>query len=266
MNAGFNLFRFGDLTNASYLDPVFQTPGHRVEGDVLRVTVGCAEWGLLWFWMSACLVLLAAAVVVVQQMRARQGRRAWLPTGIVLGVAIANTVGLSSWFAPFGWLAWGPRLSLPLTPAVIVAVAITGGPMLTRLIGRVLTNAVGFAAVALVVVAFAIPQVGVIWNPAAEAALATLDTACPVGASVQADATYYYGCVQHGAWRTKPLVLWEAARTGAGTARLAELALAISVVSLLLIARRRLGSADDAGDNDRVHPDAVEAADVAAQA
>ena len=137
--------------------------------------------------------------------------------------------------------------------------------MLTRLIGRVLTNALGFAAVALVVIAFAIPQVGVIWNPAAEAALATLDTECPVGTSVQADPTYYYGCVSTEPGGPSPWCLGsrtERRRNGTSRGARARDLRGESPAPRTAATRIRR----HAGDNDRVHPDAVEAADVSSQA
>ncbi|MCJ7438545.1 MAG: hypothetical protein MUP97_12400, partial [Acidimicrobiia bacterium] len=240
LNVGFNVFRFGELTNAFYLDPNFTTPGFELKARLFVSLWAAPNGGLLWFWMSACLVLVAAGIVMIRQLGARHDLKGWLPTAVVLGLAVVNTAGLASWYAPFGWLAWGPRLSLPLTPAFVVAVVVAGGSALAAFVGRVLRSALGFLVVAVAVVVFAIPQVAVVWNPGAEAALATLDKACPVGAVVQDDPTYYYGCIQHGAWRTKPLLLWEAARTGSLPARMAELALAIAVVSLLLLARRSL--------------------------
>ncbi|MEO6120572.1 MAG: hypothetical protein ABIW46_09010, partial [Acidimicrobiales bacterium] len=30
-------------------------------------------------------------------------------------------IGLALWVSPYGWIAWGPRLALPLMPAALVA-------------------------------------------------------------------------------------------------------------------------------------------------
>ena len=239
LNSGFNFFRFGELKNVFYLDPVFATPGVEMKARYFVSLWAAPNGGLVWFWLSACLVFAAAGVVMLRQMRAPRDPKGWVPTAVVLGLVVINTVGLASWFAPFGWLAWGPRLNMPLTPAFVVAIVVVGGSALASFMGRVLRNSLGLIVVAVAIVVLAVPQVGVVWNPGAEAALATLDDACPVGANVQVDATYYFGCIQHGAWRTKPLLLWEAARTGSFSARLAEFGLAASVVSLMLIARRR---------------------------
>jgi hypothetical protein len=240
LNVGFNVFRFGELTNALYLDPTFATPGVGLKARFFVSLWAAPNGGLLWFWMSACLVFVAGGIVMIRQLRARRDLTGWLPTAVVLGLAVVNAAGLASWYAPFGWVAWGPRLSLPLTAAFVVAIVVVGGSALSALAGRVLRSTSGFLVCAVAVVVFAVPQVGVVWNPGAEAALGTLDKACPVVPVVQIDATYYYGCIQHLAWRTKPLHLWEAARTGSLPARLAELALAVAVVSLLLMARRLL--------------------------
>ena len=238
LNVGFNLFRFGDLTNATYLDPTSATPGIELKLRYFLSLWLAPNGGLLWYWMSACLVLVAGGIMMIRQWRWRGDLRPWLPTAVVIGLAAVNAAGLASWYAPFGWLAWGPRPSIPMTPAFVVAVAVVGGSGLVTFIGRVLKSAIGFTLVAAAVLVFAIPQVGVVWNPEAEAALATFDKACPVEAVVQNNPDYYYGCIQHGAWRVKPLLLWDSARTGSLSARMAELALAVAVVSLLLLARR----------------------------
>ena len=100
--ASFHWFRLGAFYNAEYVDhPEFFLSSAR---DVASAFFG--HWisptaGLLWFWP------LGAAVLV------RSGRH-----GLVTAIVIAlYAAGLSRWWAPFGWVAWGDRLLYPLVSA-----------------------------------------------------------------------------------------------------------------------------------------------------
>ena len=69
------------------------------------------EAGALWASFAA---VLASVLVGSWRLRLAKG-----PIGIVLVLA-ALTFGLSGWWAPFGWIAWGPRLLLPWIPACLL--------------------------------------------------------------------------------------------------------------------------------------------------
>ena len=74
--------------------------------------------GLSEFWPLATLVTIGLVWIVVANLRGRpiDLKRA-LPGLMVIVSLVIVTGTLASWWAPFGWISWGPRLSLPTLPA-----------------------------------------------------------------------------------------------------------------------------------------------------
>jgi hypothetical protein len=212
VNTLFNVFRFGTWSNLTY-----NTPFTRVPGIPIKVKLAVADWlapnvGVLFFWTVLALVLagLLVATVVAIVRRPRQPRH-WLPALAVVATTVVFTGALASWWSTFGWLAWGPRLNLPLTPALVVAAVRAAPDPLDRglrwLVGSV-PRAVGTGGVLAVL---ALGQAGVVWNQAAILLPAVPDATCPVlKAPSETTPEYFYGCGIDAAWRTSPLSLWEA--------------------------------------------------------
>lgn len=110
LNHGFNYFRFGSIANLSNLDPLFFNPW----GDVplfLSYLFFSPSGGLVFTWLSLAILLTAPALLLV-----RDRSTIVISTLVLLGVVAAN-FGLARWYSPFGWNAWGPRLSLPFLGA-----------------------------------------------------------------------------------------------------------------------------------------------------
>src|SRR5207253_2802289 len=139
------------------------------------------------------------------------------------GVLTALTGSLGLWYSTFGWVAWGPRLTLPLLPAVLLAAVHTArGPMT---IGLHWLTATAPRAVLMgtFVAVLGLAQVGVVWNRAAIELPLAPDAPCPRVVPIeQATADYFYGCGLHQAWRLEPLSLWEGAQHGPATQQVAE--------------------------------------------
>jgi hypothetical protein len=110
-NLGFNYFRFGSIQNLSNLDPSLFSPLNYVAGSFVYLFISPAA-GLVFTWLSLCVLMLAPMIFLMQD------RREVLIIALaIIGLIIAN-VGLAGWYAPFGWVAWGPRLTLPFLGAV----------------------------------------------------------------------------------------------------------------------------------------------------
>ena len=73
--------------------------------------------GALPFWLSfacVCVVILFAAAAAPRYWQVSP----W-PARLLALLLLGLTAGLSSWYAPHGWIAWGPRLLLPWLPATV---------------------------------------------------------------------------------------------------------------------------------------------------
>lgn len=111
INFAFNYFRFGSIKNLSNFDPRFFTPWEFVPqffGFLFFSPAG----GLLFVWFSLCMLLVLSILFLVRD-RATNLIMAF----IIFGVLFAN-LGLARWYSPFGWYAWGPRLTLPFLGAM----------------------------------------------------------------------------------------------------------------------------------------------------
>jgi hypothetical protein len=119
LNVLFNLWRYGEIGNRVYDNPIFRTPGWG-----LKFKAAAAVWvspggGAFTYWFLGALLAVGVPLVALLS---RDRRRIAAGILILLGLAIQTAV-LSAWWAPFGWYAWGPRLLLPTLAMTLVAVA-----------------------------------------------------------------------------------------------------------------------------------------------
>ncbi len=198
--AAFDWFRYHQVTNYAYLHSYESVPGI-----TRRLGLAVALWvapngGLSEFWPLAAVVAIGLVWVVVASLRRRpiDLKRA-LPGLIVLLSLLIVTGTLASWWSPFGWTTWGPRLSLPTLPAALLIVIVVYGEELERLLRPLLATPARIAAVTVAVIAIALAQVNVMNAQAAVTTFFAPDRVCPKGLSVLETARYYH-CVNHTAW------------------------------------------------------------------
>jgi hypothetical protein len=235
VNVAFNVFRFGTWSNLTY-----NAPYTRVPGVPIKVKLALADWlapnvGVLFFWTVTALVLAGVLVAtVVMVVRAPRRPRSWLPALAVVVVTIVFTGALASWWSTFGWLAWGPRLTLPLLPALVVAAVRAAPDPLDAGVQWLFGSAVRAVVVGVVLAVLSVGQAGVVWNQAAINLPTVPSESCPVlKAPWETTPDYFYGCGLTAAWRTSPLSLWEAAHGGPRLQQVAELLQVITIGGLV---------------------------------
>jgi hypothetical protein len=245
VNLAFNQFRFGTVSNLTYNGPFTRVPGVS-----LKAKLALADWlapnvGVLWFWTVVAVILAGVLLVgVVAAVRHPRDVRRWGPPMAVVAVTVAFTGLLASWWSTFGWIAWGPRLTLPLLPALVVAAVRAAPGPLDAALSWLVGSTVRAVVVAVVLMVLAVGQTGVVWNQAAIALPTVPSPSCPVlKAPAETTADYFYGCGIDAAWRLDPLSLWEAARGGPRTQQLAQVLQAVTIGGLVgwlaVDARRR---------------------------
>jgi hypothetical protein len=244
LTAAFNLFRFGTPKNLFYLQDQFQTPGKRRVVDFFAQLWFAPAGGLLWFWLPAfALLLLLGWITVRHVLRDPRDWRGWLPTAAVAAVLVGFQFGLALWAYPFGWIAWGPRLTVPIVPAFAVAAVYTGGDRLRAMVDRALRPLALAVAIGAALVLAVLPQAGVVWSsgPGVGAILAPTPT-CP-GIQFLPQAydrpDIYFPCVHQVAWRFSPWNLRKALPVKQAEGRVGQWALAAGVACLVAVARRR---------------------------
>lgn len=176
--ATLHLYRVGVPYNTEYLahPEFFLSSGLDVGSAFLGHWLSPAA-GLVWFWPVAVAVLVTSG-------------RVGAAAAALLAVQAA---GLSTWWSPFGWVAWGDRLTYPLVAAVTLL-------CLTR-------RADGRPPGRLPVVVWIVAAAGVVCGTALlvdNAALGVFfapDARFPGPPTIQADVALYRRFLRHLTWR-----------------------------------------------------------------
>lgn len=217
INGLFNIFRYGTVGNRFLLQEEYRvTSLGRVMKNVGSL-VAAPAGGLFVFWPLLTIILALALVSALRLAVDGRWRRA-APSLAALACGAGWLVGLGSWWAPFGGMSWGPRLALPLLPALVVVVAIVGGAPLSRLLERVLRTPLTFVLVSAVVLVAAWPQLSAPWHQVDSiGGLLRGDAACPKWVNTFVSPETYWHCFDHRVWRLTYTPIGRASRAG-GTA------------------------------------------------
>jgi hypothetical protein len=203
-----NLLRFGTPRNAYYLDPALRTATVEWFFEIAAGLFVAPNGGILFFWPLAS--LLVALLLVPPVVRALRREAAWSDAWVSLALtAIVGglVAGLAAWWAPFGWWAWGPRLSLPwVFPIVLLSLA-AFGHALTPIVTRILAPVAGLVAVAALVLLAALPHIGFLWRAdvVGDFFFFHATSACPGGGPPPT--TAYYDCLREQMWVRHPIWL-----------------------------------------------------------
>ncbi len=190
----FQYFRFGMPYNAYNLRPLFMTPDHSV------LTFFLGQWftpniGILFIWP---LFTLSLGVVLWKKML--DDRRGLPHLGSLLILLLALTFGLAHWWAPFGSIAWGPRLTIPLLfPVFILLVEfhgtafLQGWQSLPRMLRILLLGTT---------LILSIPQIMVTAIPARMIDInSEARPECNIGKTIDQDPEGYYRCMNARIWK-----------------------------------------------------------------
>jgi hypothetical protein len=240
--AALNLIRFGSPENTHYLRDDFRTP---TPGRVIEFATGLfvsPSGGILFFWPVAA--ALVAALLILPVSRAARSttrvREAWPALGL-LGVIAGLTLGFAWWWVPFGWAAWGPRLSLPWVLPILLLALAAYGPALRPFAARALESRKRLAVVGLTTLLVAVPHVGYLWRYDTVPEFFTRQTArCPAFGP----GPRHYDCIREQMWSRRPI--WIDALPGLDSlaAILTLLAVAAVIAGSLVLLRRELRGPD----------------------
>ena len=157
----FNEVRFGKISNPNFFESQLHTNGTARQLEYAAGVLISPSGGMFVFWPAASVLILAGCLLPIVWRRGVYGRPA-----LVLAFVIAGLVfGFASWWTPFGWAGYGPRLFLPWGLPLVLIVLVAYGEPLGRLALRVLTPVWGFALVFALGFAFTLPHIGHMWRP-----------------------------------------------------------------------------------------------------
>ncbi len=201
LNSAFNWFRFGTVINLSNFQRKFMVPSI-----FQKLSSGFAIWfspngGLFFFW--PCFVILFFGCLWVACVR---GVKRPVNIGILV-IALFLTVGFSSWYAPMGWVAWGPRLILPWIPALLFVIFLFFGEWVSHFSLKLTATQPRAIMTAVIVGVMTLPQLLVLFVPHVLDGFFKNDSFCPGTAYVD-QPDYYYRCLNYRFWEKKPFLIF----------------------------------------------------------
>jgi hypothetical protein len=159
--------------------------------------------GILPFWPAATVLLFAACLLPLLLRRRGLDAR---PALVLGGVLLVLSVGFASWWTPFGWSAYGPRLMLPWILPLVLLGLVAYGDQLGELAGRLLAPTWRLVLVFAAVLALALPHVGWMWRP--ESTAGFFAQAAPCEAPWRGGVQEWQDCQQELAWASRPMMLY----------------------------------------------------------
>jgi|694.fasta_scaffold13338_1 hypothetical protein len=190
----FNIWKYGSWSNEIYADPI-----RRVPGLVLKLKNFMAIWispsgGVLPFWFLGGVLAISIPLVAVVVFR-HEMRKA-LAASLLLGNLFVQTALLSAWFAPFGWVTWGPRLIMPTVGAVLFASFTLFPEIVQKLIDFVRYKFALVAVLLLATYGAGLSNLGFILDRAATLSWFTppLLPRCTTTANIETDPDFYWSC------------------------------------------------------------------------
>jgi hypothetical protein len=158
----FNIVRFGSVLNKNYLDEKLRTPGVARTLDYVLAVFFSPSGGLYISWAAASLLVSAACLIALVRAPFRSAYTR--PALVVIGVVVTLSIGFASWWTPFGWSGYGPRLQLPWVPPLVLIVLVAYGEDLARITRRLLLRPWRLALVWAVALALTLPHIGLLWD------------------------------------------------------------------------------------------------------
>lgn len=231
-NSVFNLFRYGTPDNPFYLQDRFRVPS---AGTAIRhylLILFSPNAGVLGFWpvlLCAAGLALAAALAARRDNSLTQQLR-WL--GLICW-PLAFFATASLWFSPFGWIAWGPRLEVPVLAAWAIGTVLAAPPEVLDGFARLFRGGPRLVAAATVGAILALAPAASPWSfgPAIET-LIEGDRSCPrmTEIAIERDESQYYRCIGHFGWRRPGSVMLRSADPPSGAAVVSQVAVAMMAV------------------------------------
>ena len=158
LTAAFNLFRFGSPVNTRYLLEASWGPPLGVQLEHLAALWVAPNAGLLFYWPFLVLLLAALPLAVARQRRSATPRPSWLPLLGVAALVGLLCIGLTRWWAPFGWWAWGSRLVLPWLPAALLVLLEAYAPAAASLVRPLVATPVRAVLLAVLLAVASVPH------------------------------------------------------------------------------------------------------------
>ena len=207
----FNYFRFQSFVNQSLLSPLSIV--HKLSQHFLffLALLFSPNGGILFFWFPfACLfiffLLTKRRGIVVKFLGIDFDLNQIWKSGMILAF-FGLVIGFSRWFAPFGWVAWGPRLLVPWIPSISVLIFTFYANELMTFLMNLRKKPVLLFGLALLLCLFCLPQYTIQYTLRAYVHFFSPNLDCSAIAYIDRDPAFYYSCLNHLMWPRHVFVL-----------------------------------------------------------
>ncbi len=201
----FNEVRYGRIVSPNFFEAELHTPGVARKLEYTAAVLVSPSGGVLFFWPAAFILVLAACVVAGRRDDV-DGRAAL----VIAAVVAALSFGFASWWTPFGWAAYGPRLALPWVLPIVLITLVAYGEPLADVVRRVLVPSWRLVLVAAVVLAFTLPTVGQMWRPNQIGRYFVQEGAATCQAPWRSSFAQWNACQHRLMWLDRPMPLYAA--------------------------------------------------------
>jgi hypothetical protein len=256
----FNEVRFGKVFNPNFFEPQLHTPGTARQLEYAAGLLVSPSGGMFVFWPAASILVATACLLPL----VRRGRVYGRPA-LVLGFVIGGLMfGFASWWTPFGWSGYGPRLFLPWGLPLALLALVAYGDELRPLVAWLLRPWWRLALVFAVVFALTLPHVGVLWRPhSTDGYFAQPNPPCDAPWHEGWNLARWNRCQHKQMWLNRPMPLYALDGVWTPTGIATSFVLAGGLFGCLVLLRRdlllrRLDVARDIERKD-VHPQLAEA-------
>lgn len=200
----FNYFRFGSPVNTDLLEPYLI-----VNSAPQRLSSFLGIWlspngGILFFWFS-WFICFFSILIAITKLTFKRFRLTFyeLPALTIIMILFGLTFGFASWWAPFGWYSWGPRLMLPWMPSLLLLLIYFYQQEILLLLKNVFKSTASTFVSIFCLFFVSLPNLIVLLYPELVGNLFALDPVCNRYPLVT-EPDYYYSCLNHYMWTKMP--------------------------------------------------------------
>ena len=198
INSGFNYFRYYTIFNVQLLAREFRVDTREQQAVNFAGIWLSPNGGVIPFWPSFALV---CGVVGHTVLTARpRVLTVWWPATLLAALLLGLTIGLSAWYVPLGWIAWGPRLLLPWLPAVVFLASHFYSAAIERGVAWLSANPARFWTATVFFTACALPHFVEVLDSRVLSAMFAPDALFPRMMTVQEDRAGYFAQANHFMW------------------------------------------------------------------
>ena len=239
----FNVVRYGKVISPNFFEADLHTPGVARKLEYVAAVAVSPSGGMFVFWPAASLLVLAACVLpFVLRSRRDVDRR---PALVLILVIAVLSLGFASWWTPFGWGAYGPRLALPWGLPLVLLALVAYGDELGQLTRRALTPSWRVVPVAAALLVLTLPSIGQTWRPNQFGRFFAEHELCD--APWRGGVEKFHACEHDLIWFQRPLPLYAARGVDSPGGVVTSVMVGLALLGCLILLREELRTAGAGG-------------------